>query len=82
MLTIIAVFRLVLPTVDLKIAGGREVNLRDMQSWIFHAGATSILVGNYLTTPGRSAEDDLRMLADLGLTVVSELPAPSLPTPA
>ena len=73
-LTIIAVFRLVLPRVDLKVAGGREVNLRDMQSWIFHAGATSCLIGNYLTTQGRPAEEDLQMIADLGLAVVKELP--------
>ena len=73
-LSIIAVFRLVLPRVDLKVAGGREVNLRDMQSWIFHAGATSCLIGNYLTTQGRPAEEDLQMIADLGLAVVKELP--------
>ena len=36
-LKIIAVFRLVLPEQDLKIAGGRERNLRDLQSWIFYA---------------------------------------------
>jgi biotin synthase len=73
-LTIIAVFRLVLPDVDLKVAGGREANLRDMQSWIFYAGATSCLIGNYLTTPGRPPEEDLRMIADLGLTVVKKFP--------
>ena len=79
-LTIIAIFRLVLPTVDLKVAGGREVNLRDMQSWMFHAGATSCLIGNYLTTPGRTPAEDLQMIADLGLEVVPELPTPSWPT--
>ncbi|MDP6543880.1 MAG: biotin synthase BioB [Phycisphaerae bacterium] len=69
-LNIIAMYRLILPTTDIKIAGGREVNLRDMQSWIFYAGATSILVGNYLTTAGRSAADDLAMINDLGLQIV------------
>ena len=69
-LNIIAMYRLMLPTTDIKIAGGREVNLRDMQSWIFYAGATSILVGNYLTTAGRSADDDLTMISDLGLQIV------------
>lgn len=68
-LTVIAMFRLVLPTVDIKVAGGREHNLRDMQSWIFYAGATSCLVGNYLTTSGRSVADDLQMIADLGMRV-------------
>jgi len=69
-LTIIALFRLVLPDADIKVAGGRERNLRDLQSWIFYAGATSTLVGNYLTTTGRRASDDLRMIEDLGLRVV------------
>lgn len=68
-LSIIAIFRLAMPTTDLKIAGGRA-NLRDMQSWIFHAGATSCLVGNYLATAGRPAGDDLAMFADLGLELV------------
>ena len=68
-LTIIAIFRLIIPDADIKIAGGREHNLRDMQSWIFYAGATSCMIGNYLTTAGRSAEDDLRMISDLGLTL-------------
>jgi len=67
-LTVIALYRFILPTVNLKIAGGRVLNLRDLQSWIFRAGATSILTGNYLTTAGRSAEEDLQMLADLNLT--------------
>ncbi len=73
-LGIIAVYRLILPEADLKVAGGREVNLRDLQSWMFHVGATSCLIGNYLTTPGRDAGDDLRMIADLGLKVVANLP--------
>jgi len=62
----IALFRLILPRGTLKIAGGREVNLRDLQSLALLAGANGLIVGNYLTTPGRSAEDDLTMLRDLG----------------
>jgi len=69
-LSIIAMYRLMLPATDIKIAGGREVSLRDMQSWIFYAGATSILMGDYLTTAGRSADDDLAMINDLGLQIV------------
>lgn len=69
-LKIIAVYRFCLPTQEIKIAGGRERNLRDLQSWIFFAGADSFLIGNYLTTIGRSAEDDRRMVADLGLLLV------------
>jgi len=73
-LAIIAVFRLVLPTVDIKIAGGRQHNLRDLQSWAFYAGATSCMVGAYLTTAGRNVQDDLRMFADLGMEIVKEFP--------
>ncbi len=67
-LKIVAVMRLILPRVDLKVAGGREKNLRDLQSWIFYVGATSSLIGNYLATYGRANEDDLRMIEDLELT--------------
>ena len=63
----VAVFRLILPHAELKVAGGREVNLRDLQSWIFYAGATGMLIGNYLTTTGRPPEADLKMIDDLGL---------------
>jgi biotin synthase len=67
-LKIVAVMRLILPRQDLKVAGGREKNLRDLQSWIFYVGATSGLIGNYLATVGRPNEDDLQMIRDLELT--------------
>jgi biotin synthase len=67
----IALFRLILPEGTLKIAGGREVNLRDLQSLALLAGANGLIVGNYLTTPGRSAEDDLAMIRDLGFNIHS-----------
>lgn len=66
----IALYRFILPMTNLKVAGGRVLNLRDMQSWIFYAGCTSIISGNYLTTAGRAVEEDMRMLADLGLEAV------------
>jgi len=66
-LKIIALYRFILPKKTLKIAGGRTRNLRDLQSWMFCAGANAILSGNYLTTTGRAVEEDLQMLADLGL---------------
>jgi biotin synthase len=70
-LHIIALFRFILPDRELKVAGGREKILRDMQSWIFFAGANSFLIGNYLTTFGRSPKDDQQMLRDLGLPFVT-----------
>jgi biotin synthase len=66
-LKIIAVMRLILPRQDLKVAGGREKNLRDLQSWIFYVGATSGLIGNYLATLGRPNHEDLQMIEDLEL---------------
>jgi biotin synthase len=66
-LKIIAIARFVLPNQELKVAGGREKVLRDMQSWIFFAGADSTMIGNYLTTYGRAPEQDQQMVLDLGL---------------
>jgi biotin synthase len=84
-LQIVAVMRLVLPHQDLKVAGGREKNLRDLQSWIFYVGATSALIGNYLATYGRPHGEDLQMVRDLGLEWhddrVGDLDA-SVPVPA
>lgn len=68
-LHIIALYRFLFPRQEIKIAGGRETNLRDLQSWIFLAGADSFLIGNYLTTFGRSPQDDHRMVRDLGYEV-------------
>ncbi|MBT3278408.1 MAG: biotin synthase BioB [Phycisphaerales bacterium] len=69
-LTIIALFRLAMPTADLKVAGGREACLRSLQPLLFQAGGTSIMTGNYLTTAGQSTEDDLKLIADLEMTIV------------
>lgn len=83
-LQIIAVYRFILPDRELKIAGGREKILRDMQSWIFFAGGSSFLIGNYLTTFGRSPKDDHQMLKDLGLnyTTFDEVEHTAEPTAA
>jgi biotin synthase len=63
----IACFRFILPQQEITVAGGRTVNLRDLQSFIFVAGASALMVGNYLTTPNQPIEKDLQMLKDLGL---------------
>lgn len=67
---IIAMMRLCHPGREIIVCGGREVNLRDMQSFMFAAGASGTMAGNYLTTTGRPAEDDVRMIRDLGLTIL------------
>ena len=63
----IACFRFILPRKEIMIAGGRTVNLRDLQCMVFQAGASALMVGNYLTTLNQPVEKDLQMLRDLGL---------------
>jgi biotin synthase len=66
-LRIIAVARLMMPDAEIRICGGRQHNLRDLQSWILMAGVDGIMIGNYLTTAGRTVSDDLQMIRDAGL---------------
>jgi biotin synthase len=61
----IALFRLVLPRATLRYAGGREVTLRELQALGLLGGINALIVGNYLTTLGRTADEDLDLLADL-----------------
>ncbi len=68
-LKIIAVYRLMLPELDINVCGGREMHLRDLQGMMFWAGANATMIGNYLTQAGRSASEDVRLAADLGLGV-------------
>lgn len=65
----IAICRFLLSDRQIKVCGGRERNLRELQSWIFMAGASGMMTGNYLTKLGRDSQADLQMVADLGLTV-------------
>lgn len=66
----IALFRLILPQSILICAGGREVVLRELQPLALLAGANGLITGNYLTTQGRSTEEDLQMLRDLNMPPV------------
>ncbi len=70
-LKIISALRLAMPTKDLFVCGGREVNLKDYQEKMFEAGASGTMLGNYLTTKGRDAVDDREMLTRLGLKAVA-----------
>jgi len=65
----VAIFRLILKDKIIKIAGGREVNLRDLQSVALLAGANGLIIGNYLTTQGRTASLDLQMIKDLEMEI-------------
>ncbi|MBW2690745.1 MAG: biotin synthase BioB [Deltaproteobacteria bacterium] len=61
----ITMFRYFLPNKPISVCGGREINLRELQSWIFMAGASGTMVGNYLTTSGRDREIDMQMFTDI-----------------
>ena len=62
----VAMFRLMNPSAEIKVCAGR-LHLRDLQSMIFFAGATGIMVGNLLTVAGRDEKLDLQLLKDLEL---------------
>ena len=66
----ISIFRLMLPGSILLCAGGREAVLGEYQPWAFFAGANAIISGDYLTTKGNPAGDDMDMLRDLELPVL------------
>lgn len=63
----IAVYRFILPETDIRYAGGRETNLRDLQALGLIGGINGMLTGDYLTTSGRKTAEDIVMINDLGL---------------
>ncbi len=69
----IAVYRFMLPDKDIKLCGGKEMNLRQLLPLGIIAGANSLMTGNYLTTTGRGSRLDHEMIADLGLFPTREL---------
>jgi len=70
-LKIIAAYRLFLPDTGIVVCGGRDRNLGYMQNMIFHAGASGMMIGNYLTTSGRDPLHDLEMIRRIGLEIAS-----------
>ena len=69
-LKIIALYRFILFDKDIRICGGREFNLKQLQPLIFPAGANGLMIGNYLTTKGRSVEHDFEMIKELDMEVI------------
>lgn len=67
-LKVLALFRYINPTKEIRISGGREVNLRSLQPLGLYA-ANSIFLGDYLTTEGQEANGDHKMLEDLGFEI-------------
>jgi biotin synthase len=67
-LKVLALFRYINPTKEIRISGGREVNLRSLQPLGLYA-ANSIFVGDYLTTAGQESTADHKMLEDMGFDI-------------
>jgi biotin synthase len=69
-LRVIAAFRLAMPRTILRYAGGREVTLGDLGTRDgLLGGINAVIVGNYLTTLGRPATEDLALLTELSMPV-------------
>ena len=67
----VATFRLVMPRTILRFAGGREITLGDLAERGVRGGINAMIVGNYLTTLGRPAVEDLTMLKELKMPIKS-----------
>jgi biotin synthase len=67
-LKVLCLFRFLHPTTEIRIAGGREHNLRSLQAQALYIG-DSLFVGGYLTTPGQKPEEAWRMIEDLGFEI-------------
>ena len=67
-LRILCLFRFLLPSQEIRIAGGREVHLRSLQPLGLYV-ANSIFIGDYLTTEGQTATQDWSMIEDLGFVL-------------
>jgi biotin synthetase len=67
-LKVLALFRFMCPAKEIRVAGGREVNLRSLQPLALYA-ANSLFVGDYLTTEGQDVTVDHRMIEDLGFEI-------------
>jgi biotin synthase len=65
----VATFRLALPRTILRYAGGREITLGDLADKGVLGGINAVIVGNYLTTLGRPATEDLEMLEELAMPI-------------
>ena len=69
-LRILALARFACPDREIRMAGGREMHLRSLQSQALHL-ANSLFLGDYLTSEGQAAKADLEMIADAGFRVLS-----------
>jgi len=67
-LKVLCLFRFLHPRTEIRVAGGREFNLRTLQPLALYV-ADSLFVGGYLTTPGQPAPEAWKMISDLGFEI-------------
>ncbi|QDI90833.1 biotin synthase BioB [Salicibibacter halophilus] len=67
-LKVLAMMRLINPSKEIRISGGREINLRHLQPIGLYA-ANSVFVGDYLTTEGQAIKEDHAIIEDLGFEI-------------
>ena len=79
-LRILTLVRLACPETELRLAGGREMHLRGLQGTALEV-ANSLFLGDYLTSEGQTAEQDLAMIEDAGFRVLSAGEQPAAPGP-
>lgn len=64
-----------LPGKRIMVAGGREITFQERWPEIFKAGANSIVIGNYLTTKGNQAKEDIKTIESLGYKIAENCDA-------
>ncbi|WP_091833386.1 biotin synthase BioB [Marininema halotolerans] len=67
-LKVLALFRFVCPEKEIRVSGGREVNLGTLQPFALYP-ANALFVGDYLTTEGQVVNQDHQMIRDLGFEI-------------
>ncbi len=65
----LALFRLIIPKAVFRLCGGREAGLGEKQKEALTVAVNGLMVGNYLTTRGNEIQEDLDMIAGVGLRV-------------
>ena len=80
-LKVLCLFRFLHPRTELRMAGGREFNLRSLQPLALYV-ADSLFVDGYLTTPGQPAPEVWKMITDLGFELEVTCPRPAVSPPA
>lgn len=72
----LAIFRLIMPGMSIRLAGGRLETFDGQAALPFNAGVNALLIGDLLTMPGPSSKSDIALLTCLGFDV-DRVPSPS-----